>query len=143
MRIFRVMFLGKLVSEKEERIRGALKYTWTEGPSIAKSLRLQEATSHTSAEAGPSTLSTVRRLFHNLIDMVLTRNSNSNSVTANYNHYFHQQGIIVGILVARTIEIMGRINPRTFGTANLKTKIMSTFLPDYSIDTLKIFVVLD
>jgi len=28
--------LDKLVSTKEERIRGALKYTWTEGPSMAR-----------------------------------------------------------------------------------------------------------
>ncbi|KAG5644581.1 hypothetical protein DXG03_008155 [Asterophora parasitica] len=28
----------KLVSEKEERIRGSLKYTWSEGPSVAKNV---------------------------------------------------------------------------------------------------------
>lgn len=54
---------GKLVSEKEERIRGCLKYNWMEGPSIAKSIRLKEIASEASAEATPSTASTVRHFI--------------------------------------------------------------------------------
>ncbi|KAF5321898.1 hypothetical protein D9619_001029 [Psilocybe cf. subviscida] len=54
----RLYWKGKLVSEKEERIRGCLKYNWMEGPSIAKSIRLKEIASEASTEATPSTAST-------------------------------------------------------------------------------------
>lgn len=53
-------YLGNPVSKREERIRGCLKYTWMEGPSIAMSVRLQKLASQTSPGAAPSTPSTVR-----------------------------------------------------------------------------------